>query len=565
MTFEQTLRDRLGHEADALDLPARHPDRAIARARARSRHRRAAVAAGTAVVVTAAAAVAVPIVRKDGGGGHKDAAVTPASGQHQVVLPIGPLDLTWTTGPGAVMEVTDAFEGDDGAVYALATAPGVRYGDDPNAHYTKALYKLGDDGTWRSTNLDGDRPYAIDASSADGLLYAVSTAPGAGDTQTAQLSTSDDGGDNWTTEDLPPAPPPSDQDVWDQSVWMSIESTGSKTLAKVTTGYSVDAAKVFPEYADGSGLYSIQERPEGVVLVKYTGFQAGLDRVEAQAQAQAQAKAQGGSADSYVAIDPTAAATTTVPGDAPPPTTDPAGEPAPTTTQAPTVPGRTGVEDVRTVPWSDLGVSGQEALATRHQFFLRTDDGWQRVARDMDAIGPVKLGVVGDRFYLAGDVTEVGSADGPGVVYTSADGETWTSAEIPERSYINGMGDALVAASYTGGIKLSRDYGATWEPVDTTNSGMTPDVIVNQITGGPLGLALIAQNGNGAPLQLITTADLVNWHATPVSDISGIADVSWATVFVGTDRIVVSALGHGGLGNAPPAPHVTVVGTPARG
>ncbi len=557
MTFEQTLRDRLGHEADALDLPLRHPDRAIARARARSRHRRAAAAAGTAVVVTAAAAVAVPIVRKDGGAGHKDAEVAPVADQTPAVLPTGPLNLSWTNGQGGVMGLDHAFEGDDGVVYALSTAPGVRYQDaDEHGSYPKALYRLGDDGTWQATNLDGNRPDAIDASSAGGLLYAVSTAPGDSDTQTPRISTSGDGGESWTSEDIPPADPPSDQDVWDQSVWMSIESTGSKTLAKVTTGYSVDPEAVFPEYADGG--YSVEERPEGVALVRYD-VAADLTVLEAQAEADAQAQGQAAAAsdgyDEYVVLSQAQPAPTTVPAD----------EPSPTTTQAPAPPGRFGGTVVRTVPWSDLGVSGQEAVASRHQFFLRTEDGWQRVAQDMGDVGPVKLGVVGDRFYLAGDISEVGSRDGAGLVYTSADGESWTSAEIPPNSYVNGMGDALVAASYEGGIKLSRDYGASWEQVDTSATGMTPDVQVMQITGGPLGLALLAQNGNGAPMQLITTADLVTWTVTPVSDISGIADVAYGTVFVGTDRIVVTAFGHGGPGNVPPAPHATVVGVPARG
>jgi hypothetical protein len=297
------------------------------------------------------------------------------------------------------------------------------------------------------------------------------------------------------------------------------------------------------------------------VLVRYD-FQAEVtERITALEAAQAQAQADGQAQGAPI-----------VPSDAndvyvaelPAPTTTVSDGSTPTPTEPPTVPGGSGVQDVRTVPWSDLGVSGQDAVGTTHQFFLRTDDGWQRVAQDKDDIGPVKLGVVGDRFYLAADSTQIAAADGPGLVYTSADGENWTSAEIPIWGYVNAVGDALVVAAWRGGIELSRDYGTTWEDVDTSTTGMSPNVQVTQITGGPLGLALVVQDGDGAPLSLVTTADLQSWTATPISDISGIADVAFATVFVGRDRLVVSALGHGGLGNNPPAPQATVVGVPAR-
>jgi hypothetical protein len=530
MKFEQTLRERLGREAGAVDLPPRHPDRAVARARARHRHRRAAAAAGTAVVVTAAAAIAVPIVRKDGS--HStDRAVTPAA---HGVLPTGPLDLNWSTPSTApsVWELNDAFQGDDGAVYALATAPGVRFGDDdPDGHYLRALYKLNDDGTWQVTNLDGGRPDVSDASSAGGLLYAVSTAPGSsGNGEVPRLSVSSDGGDTWTTHDITPVESPSDQDVWDRDVAMSIESTGSQTLAMVTTDFTVDGKAVFPELNDQSAPYSIREGADGVSLIHYDmPAEVGV----------------------FSAVPPTSvpdeSATTTVPG--------------------PALPERARPMEtvVRTVPWSELGVSGQDAVASRRQFFLRAGDGWQPVARDMEGVGPVKLGVVGDRFYLAGDATKVGGDEGPGLVYTSADGESWTSAEIPGTSFVNAMGDALVAASYQGGIEVSLDYGSAWQDVDASASGMTPGVQVSQISGGPLGLALVVQNSPTEPIQLITTADLVNWNHVAVSDISGIADVAWATAFVGSDRIVVSAIGHGGPGNDPPAPQATVIGIPARG
>ena len=63
MSFEQTLRDRLRHEAGALPLPDREADLAVGRARTRRNDSRA-VAAGLGVAVAAALMAKSRVLRK---------------------------------------------------------------------------------------------------------------------------------------------------------------------------------------------------------------------------------------------------------------------------------------------------------------------------------------------------------------------------------------------------------------------------------------------------------------------------------------------------------------------
>ena len=61
------------------------------------------------------------------------------------------------------------------------------------------------------------------------------------------------------------------------------------------------------------------------------------------------------------------------------------------------------------------------------------------------------------------------------------------------------------------------------------------------VATGPLGLAAVVFGENGPPTSLLVTGDLVDWTVTPLADVVGVDDVSTANVFVGEDRIVVSA------------------------
>src|SRR5262249_13448625 len=157
-----------------------------------------------------------------------------------------------------------------------------------------------------------------------------------------RLWASDDGGESWTAKDVTPADAPSGQDVWDRDVTMSIESTGSQTLAEVTTTYWVDGKKLFPEMASPDGnVYDVQPGADGVTLLRYDTDGTIAGRVAGAP---------------VPPVPDTSAPTTTVPADgSTPPSTEPVWM-------------RPGSTVVKTVPWSALGVSGQDAVGSRHQF-----------------------------------------------------------------------------------------------------------------------------------------------------------------------------------------------------
>jgi hypothetical protein len=536
MSFEQTLRDRLHQEAGALPLPDREPERAAGRARSLRNHRRT-VAAGLAVAV--AAAVAVPRVVGDGGDTRP---VSVGSPSESGLAPTGPLHLDWRRADGGVYQARSAFQ-DGGVVYALSTGPGVRAEDYPDGDEPRALYRLGDDGTWEPVALDGDRPRASDVSGTGGLLYAVSTGPASeGSDAVAHLSTSDDGGDTWHSEDVPRLDPPSTAVDWESYSSVGIESAGSTTLAIVTTRFSPPVDTLFPELAesDESTDYSVETRDEGLVLVRYPVASERPEDPEG----------------SRVATPPSTAGADGAAG---------ANGSASRQVQADGAGSASEGEDVRTVPWTELGVDGPDALATRFQLFTRSGDAWEPVTAQPDAfagLDGIELASAGDRFVVVGWPDH----DGGSTVLTSPDGVSWTPVAGAPQEQIVGVGPALVKIPAEGvTLSVSGDAGASWSEVDLAEvAGVDPGSLVVASDTGPLGLALTvtARNGEGSD-QLVVSGDLADWTATPLADIVGFDDIGTVTPVVGEDRIVVTATHQVQDLSEPPA-SVTAIGTPVR-
>jgi hypothetical protein len=523
MPFEQILRDHLLDDAEVVLLPERgDPARAIARARTRRRHRVTAAAVATVAVVAAAGVAAAPALT-DGGG--DDTVITPATNGLDAT---GPLDLQWSAADGGLSGLQSQFQQADGTVYALSTGPGARYGDP--TPLPQAIYRLDENGVWQPLELDGDHRMQ-DVAGVGDALYGVSTAPATqGNGTVMHLSRSGDGGQTWTDEDVPPAEPPSTSHDWGRSVSMAVESNGSTTLAVVTTGFHPDVDALFPEARDNPVAYIVEPREGGLALVHLTAGPGG----------------DGG------------AVTTTAPPTTPPTRSE--------TGVRSTWSGELVQEDVRIVPWADLGVSSQsEAYAVRNEVYRLSGDSWEPVDNDLGSGGVLELGLAGDLFTARYYEPGTGGDWSDTQLVVSADGATWTQVEAPRDGQVVGAGPALVNAPYGTGtsIDVSTDGGASWSQVDLGAFGMAPDCGFHSAAGGPLGVALVIAGPEGRPEALAASADLVTWTITPLADIAGTSDIGMVTPFVGRDRIVVSVNGRS-PDYREPGPSRTVVGIPRR-
>jgi hypothetical protein len=530
MSFEDTLRRQLHEQAGAVPLPDRRPERAATRARARRRHRLATAGAGVAVLLAGAAAVAVS-------GDDRPDSVSMAGPGLAGLPQVGPVDLDWqVTDGGLSPSRTDTFQDATGTVYALSTAPG-EAGDEEEP--ARALYRLGDDGAWVPVVLDGSRPRLADASAVGDVIYAVSTAPVAGsNATTAVLSTSGDGGDTWSSEDVAPVAPPSDVIAWDSHQVAGVESVGDTTLAIVTTVFTPNVAQLFPESV-GTGM-SVEERPEGLALVRPAGGTSG------------------------------------------PPTTlvatpdDPAADP-PAAEAGVEASGAQGalteqeMEVVRVVTWAEMGLDGPGQTRTTAQAFRNAGEGWEPVEGDLAGqlagTSSVRLDVAADQFLIT-----VWDANGrlPRTL-RSPDGATWSEVASPTGGDIVAAGQALVALPDPASVEpldalqASADGGATWEPVDLGPAGLPEGGSIMTYDGGPLGLALVMADEDGASQSVAVTADLSSWTVTPLTDIAGGLDPSGGSAqpFVGADRVLVTVVESDLASEGPPRSR-TAVGTPVR-
>lgn len=110
--------------------------------------------------------------------------------------------LEWTTGPATLGFVQPQQTESDGVMYVLSTAPGARWEDFPMGNIPEAIYASTDGSSWESHPLGGTWVSSISA--ANGLLYAVGTAPGAeADSVTMQVGVSESRGSRFQTTALP--------------------------------------------------------------------------------------------------------------------------------------------------------------------------------------------------------------------------------------------------------------------------------------------------------------------------------------------------------------------------
>ncbi|MGH8911520.1 MAG: hypothetical protein ACRDVD_03335 [Acidimicrobiia bacterium] len=170
------------------------------------------------------------------------------------VLSISSAALDWESSPAQLGQVMQSAVSSDGIMYALSTAPGVRWEQFPNGNLPEAIYASSDGVSWTSHPTNGNWINSIAASS--GLLYAVGTAPGAqADSVTLQVGTSSDLGATFTTTALP-------FEVGGRgSTDTRILANSDAVLAVATQTVSLDPWSLIPpEVLEGSDLLVLQDR-----------------------------------------------------------------------------------------------------------------------------------------------------------------------------------------------------------------------------------------------------------------------------------------------------------------
>ena len=189
---DDRISDYLHDRAAAIELPPASSATVVRRARRRRVRRGAAL--GVSVITVAASAIAVTRGDRDGGSAEvsvASTAVVPTALDWSMVEP--------TTGLGTLIPPIYAST-DDGTVYSLSTAPGV---PDPSGRpVPRQLYRSDDGGAdWTPVDLPGDFS-AGSLASGGSQLYAVGTSPAGGGIG-YRLATSGDGGATWSSTDLP--------------------------------------------------------------------------------------------------------------------------------------------------------------------------------------------------------------------------------------------------------------------------------------------------------------------------------------------------------------------------
>lgn len=564
MTFEDDVRSSLRTQADDLDLRGRGATEVMHLARRRQhRARRAGVVAAASVL--GLGAVGVVSVR-----GRLDDGVSATSWAADTGLAdTGPLELSWQSTPGGitggVSGVPTYIEDAGGAIYALSTAPGSSFDPLSGASPEPALYRLGDDGTWLPASSGATAAPLVDVTADDTVLYALGTSPGTGGVgYDTVVSSSVDGGATWTTVSVDPVEPPSTVVAWSASSTLSIERVPGATAAVVSTGFS-PAASVIDQALAEVGLvggpdssYGLLFGDDGLSIVDHA---VGNEAAEADK-------------DRAAGDDPDPEPATTTP-----PTSSPSAPSAPpgTAVGSSGAPRSNEPPVVATISWAGLGITGPADLATRTQVLVEQAGAWVPVeVAALEGASVSRFTAVGQDLVVEGYVID-DPMTGAGSMRTmaSGDGRTWRPVTtMTEESRLLGLGTAWVDVPWGGGdgeptvIRSSGDSGASWQTLDlATVDARLGGTSIDSTSTGPLGLALITRDyrdGDGSPDSfLVTTRDLRTWTVTPLSEVVG-RPAGYASVYVGSDRVVVTATLVSGDDRTAPSESVTAIGTPVR-
>jgi hypothetical protein len=432
-------------------------------------------------------------------------------------------DLVWKRVAGTVLYAQHEFTSASGVTYAISTAPG---STGSNSVEPQELYSTRDGESWTYQSLGAD-PWLADLAESKGVLYALGTGPGAQGSTDYKLSTSTDGGAKWDDSKIPVSftPPASDVPL-QPSTSVHIARGDHTTVVMAKTSYWPDVSKVLgPDVAT---------RPTA----------AGVEVFDLSA-CKAQRKL------------------------AAPGVGDPANLP----------PGACN-KVVATHPWSDFGISDPAALNQQEAVVRDDGDSWQTVDLTASDAAVDDLAATSNGFVMVetrSNNTGLGSAK----IFTSTDGRSWAplAGQVPTFDTVSISGDRLIGVDNAGSkLYVSDDAGTTWIAVPDL-AGLIPgndavEAFNTTAAVGPLGFAAVvrtagADNGAGkssggttsntlsspntpntkappsaadvlAHTFLLYSGDGVSWKVTNLAATGAPADGSVSDLSVGADHIDVS-------------------------
>jgi hypothetical protein len=528
------LADRAAH----LELAPPSLETVVGRATRRRRTRRGAVAAFVALTVGASAAL---VTQRGTGEPAADVATEP------VVVQVAPSALDWSVveaRSGMSQFHVGTASTDDGAVYTLSTAPGAV--DQDALLAPRTLYRSADGRDWSPVALPGDF-WPASLASAGGQLYAVGTSPEGGGV-TYQVARSDDGGGTWSTDEIPtPYRDLKDRYAGEVSVAPPVIAVHDGT---VVVGTSVAGWPNYDDRVPGGlpqdGLVRAVT-DEGIVVGHVCDVITAMD----------------GSWSAPTTTAP-APATTAPPGaDSADPAVEAARELATTELEASgiapqgTEPCEPDPDAERTYSWAELGVDDELRDLTLHgraSVYVSRDGGdFTRVdVGDASTMGGQVIatedGFVGFASRAPRPETPPATMDDlPGYVtevLRSPDGLTWESAgELQGGVSSAGIVDGRPGVALSGNdgsltIRLEQADGS-WLPVDPAEATSIEDAFVGPVSFGPLGWAATIGAVEGGQTQVVHSVDGTTISAVPLDglvppDVFGPVDTS-----VTADAVVV--------------------------
>lgn len=143
---------------------------------------------------------------------------------------------------------------------------------------------------------------------------------------------------------------------------------------------------------------------------------------------------------------------------------------------------------------------------------------WMLVDQPSGLEGAGSLAATGDFLVVVG--SQAATASPPGAAWYSADGETWTRAEMPPNHWLSGVvahdGALVVSAerdASDGSAIFYTGDGLKWEVVYAVDNSL--DSTISGLASGPAGFLGVESKGSTRAISVLSSPDGRSWHSEP--------------------------------------------------